>query len=192
LTRIATTSFFPSKPLGCYGDGGAIFTSDSDLAVLIRQIARHGQDRRYHHVRLGVNSRLDTLQAAILLAKLEIFDEELAARQLAAARYGDLLSGTEIEIPFVADDGRSAWAQNTRGVSDRSAAIDALTGIGVPFAIHYPLPVNRQPAVADLTAILPVGDSAAQRVLSLPMHPYITSDQQALIAQCLHDALLRR
>lgn len=201
LSTISCTSFFPSKPLGCYGDGGAIFTSDDELAKVIRQIARHGQDRRYHHIRVGVNSRLDTLQAAILLPKLEIFDDELAARQQVAEHYAaafntvgasslannDLASSNKspsaslrgaagdvaIQAPYIEPHNTSAWAQYTIQVPNRTELQAKLKEQGIPTAVHYPIPLNRQPAVADDTAQLPVGDAVAERVMSLPMHPYL-------------------
>jgi len=173
LTTIACTSFFPSKPLGCYGDGGAIFTSDDELAKVMRQIARHGQDRRYHHVRVGVNSRLDTLQAAILLPKLDLFPRELEQRGLVARHYARLLGEAGITAPFVEDCNRSAWAQYTVQVENREQVQDRLKAAGIPTAVHYPIPLNRQPAVSDVDACLPVGDAIAQRVMSLPMHPYL-------------------
>jgi len=183
LSTIGCTSFFPSKPLGCYGDGGAVFTSDPELARVIRQIARHGQEARYHHVRLGVNSRLDTLQAAILLAKLDILDEEMAARQRVADGYAEHLQQVGIEPPRIAPYSRSAWAQYTIRVQDRPAVQAALQAAGIPTAVHYPLPLNRQPAVAAPTARLPHGDRAAAEVLSLPMHPYmLASDQERIVA----------
>lgn len=173
LSTIACTSFFPSKPLGCYGDGGAIFTSDPELAKVIRQIARHGQDRRYHHIRVGVNSRLDTLQAAILLPKLGILDDEIAARQRVAEIYDAGLAFGEVSVPKVMEGRQSAWAQYTLRVHDRETVAARLHGSGIPTAVHYPLPLNRQPAVADPAARLPEGDRAADEVLSLPMHPYL-------------------
>jgi len=182
LTSIACTSFFPSKPLGCYGDGGAIFTSDDELAKVMRQIARHGQDRRYHHVRVGVNSRLDTLQAAILLPKLGLFDEEMALRQQVAGRYTRLLQTARPELveglsaittPYIEPHNTSAWAQYTVQVSNRDQVQDRLKAAGIPTAVHYPMPLNQQPAVANATAHLPVGDAVAQRVMSLPMHSYL-------------------
>lgn len=186
LSTIGCTSFFPSKPLGCYGDGGAIFTSDDDLAVLIRQIARHGQDRRYHHIRVGVNSRLDTLQAAILLPKLAILDDEIAARQKVAARYADLLAGSNVlQLPQVADHNISAWAQYTVRVANRDAVQKALQEAGIPTAVHYPLPLNRQPAVADGRIALPHGDKAADEVMSLPMHPYLDEGDQRKLSVIL-------
>jgi UDP-2-acetamido-2-deoxy-ribo-hexuluronate aminotransferase len=163
LTTIACTSFFPSKPLGCYGDGGAILTNDDELAKVMRQIARHGQDRRYHHVRVGVNSRLDTLQAAVLLPKLDVFESELQA--------------VSIAVPFVEAHNSSAWAQYTVQAAERDRVQEALKALGVPTAVHYPIPLNRQPAVSDGLARLPIGDLVASRVMSLPMHPYLTADQ---------------
>ena len=181
LTAIACTSFFPSKPLGAYGDGGAIFTNDDELATVMRQIARHGQDRRYHHVRVGVNSRLDTLQAAILLPKLAVLDEELAARQRTADSYNALLTRHSREswnreaviTPYLAPHNTSAWAQYTIGVPHRAEVQAKLQAQGIPTSVHYPIPLNQQPAVADHAACLPVGDAVAQKVVSLPMHPYL-------------------
>ncbi|MCL8308513.1 MULTISPECIES: DegT/DnrJ/EryC1/StrS family aminotransferase [Pseudomonas putida group] len=183
LTRVACTSFFPSKPLGCYGDGGAIFTNDEALATVIRQIARHGQDRRYHHIRVGVNSRLDTLQAAILLPKLEIFEEEIEQRQQVAGWYDVALKGAGIDTtPYIDADNISAYAQYTVQVDDRDAVQKRLQAVGIPTAVHYPIPLNKQPAVADERALLPVGDRVATRVMSLPMHPYL--DKASVDAIC--------
>lgn len=186
LTTIGCSSFFPSKPLGCYGDGGAIFTSDEELAKAIRQIARHGQDRRYHHIRVGVNSRLDTIQAAILLQKLTIFEDEMAKRQEAASRYAELLSDANVKtIPSVALHNVSAWAQYTIRVANRAQAQEVLQAAGIPTAVHYPMPLNKQPAVANFDAYLPIGDLVATEVLSLPMSPYITADDQARVAAAI-------
>lgn len=183
LSTIACASFFPSKPLGCYGDGGAVFTSDPALAKAIRQIARHGQDRRYHHVRVGVNSRLDTLQAAILLPKLAAFDREIALRQTAADRYAQLLTARDaVVLPVVEAHNTSVWAQYTVRVKNRDQVQARLQAVGVPTAVHYPIPLNRQPAVADASARLPVGDAVALEVMSLPMHPWLDPDTQARIA----------
>ncbi|MDP3959231.1 MAG: DegT/DnrJ/EryC1/StrS family aminotransferase [Pseudorhodobacter sp.] len=185
LSTIGCTSFFPSKPLGCYGDGGAIFTSDPELATVIRQIARHGQDRRYHHVRVGVNSRLDTLQAAILLPKLAILDAEIIARQRVADHYATALANSGATPPAIAACNQSVWAQYTVRVPRREAVQAALKAAGVPTAVHYPLPLNRQPAVADPKARLPHGDRAADEVLSLPMHPYLTTQAQTRVVAAL-------
>ena len=185
LTTIACTSFFPSKPLGCYGDGGAIFTNDEELAKVLRQIARHGQDRRYHHVRVGVNSRLDTLQAAILLPKLEIFPSEIKQRQEAADNYSFLLGEAGISAPFVEAHNRSVWAQYTVQVKGRDVVQAELKARGVPTAVHYPIPLNKQPAVADNNVHLPVGDTVAEKVMSLPFHPYMCKDDIEKVVRTL-------
>lgn len=200
LTTIACTSFFPSKPLGCYGDGGAIFTSDDELAKVMRQIARHGQDRRYHHIRVGVNSRLDTLQAAILLPKLAMLDEEIAQRQEVAARYVALLplplgegrgeDQPTIQTPHIEPRNTSAWAQYTLQVHNRGRVQEHLKQAGIPTAVHYPIPLNKQPAVADASVQLPVGDAVAQRVISLPMYPGLSDVDQERIVTSLHIALV--
>ncbi|MBY5969539.1 DegT/DnrJ/EryC1/StrS family aminotransferase [Halomonas denitrificans] len=188
LSTVATTSFFPSKPLGCYGDGGAVFTNDESLALKIRQIARHGQEQRYHHVRVGTNSRLDTLQAAILLEKLAIFDEECSLRNSVANHYNELLDAySEIIKPCVESFNKSVWAQYTIRSRHRERIQEYLLADGVPTTVHYPVPLNKQPAVADNNVVLPVGDRCAEEVLSLPMHPYITGESQSRIA----DALIR-
>lgn len=184
LSTIACTSFFPSKPLGCYGDGGAVFTNDEALARAIRQIARHGQDRRYHHIRVGVNSRLDTLQAAILLPKLSILDEEMSARQEVSSRYTAMLNGAGISsTPFIDANNSSAWAQYTVRVAHREAVQKVLGEAGIPTAVHYPIPLNKQPAVRDDSISLPIGDAVASEVMSLPMHPLLSeADQQTIVS----------
>jgi UDP-2-acetamido-2-deoxy-ribo-hexuluronate aminotransferase len=189
ISTIACTSFFPSKPLGCYGDGGAIFTSDPELAKVIRQIARHGQEKRYHHVRVGVNSRLDTLQAAILLQKLEVLDHEIAARQRLAEAYATALAPLGIAAPRIVDGLQSAWAQYTIRVDNRVHVQSVLKAHGVPTAVYYPLPLNKQPAVADPEVVLPKGDAAAQEVMSLPMHPYLSAADRAQVVAGLTEAL---
>ena len=191
LSTLACTSFFPSKPLGCYGDGGAVFTDDDTLATAVRQIARHGQDRRYHHVRVGVNSRLDTLQAAILLPKLAVLAEDIAARQRVADTYAHLLqqSGLAEAAPQIEAHNTCAWAQYTVQVGQRDAVQQALKDAGIPTAVHYPIPLNRQPAVAQPDSHLPVGDALAQRVLSLPMHPDLDAASQQRVVEALAAAL---
>ena len=190
LSTVATTSFFPSKPLGCYGDGGAIFTSDDELAQAIRQIARHGQDRRYHHVRVGVNSRLDTLQAAILLPKLEILDDEVKSRQEVADRYHLAFKEVPaIKIPFINPVNRSVWAQFSIRVENRGAVLEHLAAQNIPTAVHYPIPLNKQPAVADHKVLLPVGDHVANTVLSLPMSPYLPQSEQKLVIESVLEAV---
>lgn len=186
LTTVACTSFFPSKPLGCYGDGGAIFTNNEVLATVMRQIARHGQDRRYHHIRVGVNSRLDTLQAAILLPKLEILDDEVQARQRVAETYNQLFAEAGITTtPLIEAHNESAWAQYTIQVDNRDEIQAKLKEKGIPTAVHYPIPLNKQPAVADDNAVLPVGDAIAKKVISLPMHPYLKADDQKYIVTAI-------
>ncbi|WP_312920190.1 DegT/DnrJ/EryC1/StrS family aminotransferase [Stutzerimonas nitrititolerans] len=186
LTTIACTSFFPSKPLGCYGDGGAIFTNDQELAKVIRQIARHGQDRRYHHIRVGVNSRLDTLQAAILLPKLEIIAEEIELRNQVAQSYTMLFNESGItSTPFIEEHNVSAWAQYTVRVKFREQVQKKLKDAGIPTAVHYPIPLNKQPAVADASKQLLIGDLVAEEVVSLPMHPYLSSHEINLVVSRL-------
>jgi UDP-2-acetamido-2-deoxy-ribo-hexuluronate aminotransferase len=184
LSLVGCTSFFPSKPLGCYGDGGACFTDDDKLADKMKQIRVHGQDRRYHHPQLGINGRLDTMQAAILLSKLEAFPREIEARQQVAARYDRLLAGIAA-APYVAPHCTSVYAQYTIQVDDRPAVEAALKGKGIPTAVHYPVPLHRQPVFSWLglgEGSYPVAESAARRVLSLPMHPYLGEAEQEAIA----------
>lgn len=184
LSTIACTSFFPTKPLACYGDGGAIFTNDEQLAVVLRQIARHGQDRKYHHLRIGVNSRLDTLQAAILLKKLTLLEEEIGLRQQVANRYNELFADVEsVVTPTVHQGNLSVYGQYTIRVPDRDALQEKLKRAGIPTAVHYPLPLHRQPAVANPDVSLPVSERAAREVISLPMHPYLRADEQQTIVR---------
>ncbi len=187
LTTIGCTSFFPSKPLGCYGDGGAIFTSSPELSEAMRQIARHGQVRRYDHIRIGLNSRLDTLQAAILLPKLGILDDEIAARQRVAEVYDAELTG--LATPYVTQDCQCAWAQYTIRLENRGAVQATLREMGIPTAVHYPLPLNHQRAVADMSVNLPEADRAAEEVLSLPMHSYMDSSTTNFVAKAVTQAV---
>lgn len=190
LTTVSCTSFFPSKPLGCYGDGGAIFTNDDELALVMRQIARHGQDRRYHHIRVGVNSRLDTLQAAILLCKLDIFEDEMSMRNEVAKRYTKLLNESGITTtPVIQPHNVSAWAQYTILVKNRADVQQKLQQKGIPTAVHYPIPLNKQPAVADSSIVLNVGDEIAEQVISLPMHAYLTDEEQRLVVSALLESI---
>ncbi|SDD26631.1 DegT/DnrJ/EryC1/StrS family aminotransferase [Kordiimonas lacus] len=185
LSTVACTSFFPSKPLGCYGDGGAIFTSDPELGKVMRQIARHGQEKRYYHVSIGVNSRLDTLQAAILLSKLPILDDEIEARQKVAKAYTAVLSSSGFVTPRIAEHNTSAWAQYTVRVPNRPFVQETLKAAGIPTAVHYPLPLNRQPAVADPSAVLPVGNMTADEVVSLPICGYTDPSVPERVAMAL-------
>ena len=190
LSTIGTTSFFPSKPLGCYGDGGACFTDDDALAKRMRQISLHGQDRRYHHPVIGLNGRLDTLQAAVVLAKLEAFDAEVAARARIGARYSELLAG-RVKTPFVAPQNTSVYAQYTIEVDNRSQVQEKLKSEGVPTAVHYPVPLNLQPAFAGLDqgeGSFPRSEAAGRRVLSLPMHAYLDDPTQDRIVAAVRSA----
>ncbi|MEX2480357.1 MAG: DegT/DnrJ/EryC1/StrS family aminotransferase [Gammaproteobacteria bacterium] len=188
LAPIGCTSFFPSKPLGCYGDGGACFTDDDDLAQRMREIRVHGQDRRYHHAVLGVNGRLDTLQAAILLAKLEVYADEMTARQRIAERYDRAISAAAeaIELPLIEAHNTSVYAQYTVQLDERDRVVEALQVAGIPTAVHYPVPLHAQPVFADCGAALgslPHSERAAGRVMSLPMHPYLSeADQDRIVA----------
>jgi len=188
LSTIGCTSFYPSKPLGCYGDGGACFTDDDALAHRIRQIAAHGEDRRYHHPRLGINGRLDTLQAAVLLAKLDAFPQEIEAREAIGLRYTSLLAD-RVQTPYVELHNKSVYAQYTIQVADRDGLADRLKAAGVPTAVHYPVPLTRQPALEDSGAQVPNADRAAERVLSLPMSPWLSRADQDVVVEAVAAAL---
>ncbi|WP_416392027.1 DegT/DnrJ/EryC1/StrS family aminotransferase [Alloalcanivorax xenomutans] len=189
LTMIATTSFFPSKPLGCYGDGGAVFTSDEGLARTIRQIARHGQERRYHHVRVGVNSRLDTIQAAILLEKLDILSYEIAERERIAKCYSHQIKSDKITLPYIEKNNRSAWAQYSILHDHRDELASMLSSQGIPTAIHYPTPLNLQPVFKEHSYRLEVGDDVSKRIISLPMHPYMSKIDQGYVIDKINEHL---
>jgi len=182
LSTIGCTSFFPSKPLGCYGDGGAAFTSDDALAQAMREIRVHGQTQRYHHTRVGVGGRMDTLQCAIVLAKLDLFAQELAARQRVANCYDRLFAG-RVATFAPQPDRTSVYAQYTIAPRNRAAVQAALQLAGIPSAVHYPVPIHRQPAYAGMDeADCPHADQLAQQVLSLPMGPYLAEAAAERIA----------
>ncbi|ERJ18313.1 superoxide dismutase Fe-Mn family protein [Salinisphaera shabanensis E1L3A] len=187
VSQIAATSFFPAKPLGCYGDGGAAFTTDAALAERMRELRNHGQNAPYHHPRLGINGRLDTIQAAVLLAKMEVFDDEVARRAQVGARYGELLSGL-VKTPALAADCTSVYAQYTIEVDDRERVRQSLNDAGIPNAVYYPVPLNRQPPLYSDVAI-PKSERAAERVLSLPMHPYLEQADQDRVVDALKNAV---
>jgi UDP-2-acetamido-2-deoxy-ribo-hexuluronate aminotransferase len=197
LSTIGSTSFFPSKPLGCYGDGGALFTNDDSLAKAMRETRIHGQDRRYHHPRIGINGRLDTLQAAVLLAKMEVFDEEVEARARIGARYTELFNREPrtanrepVITPYIDPHSTSVYAQYTVQIEDRNEVQERLKEAGIPTAVHYPVPLHMQPVFSGLKkpeVSFSVAESAAHRVMSLPIHPYLASTEQDAIV----DALLR-
>jgi len=193
LTTIGCTSFFPSKPLGCYGDGGAIFTNDEGIAKAMREIRVHGQERRYVHTRIGVGGRMDTLQCAVVLAKLERFDWEIERRIEAGNRYLELLRGINaVTPPLVRQDRTCVWGQFTIQVRERAQVLNKLKEAGIPTAVHYPVPLHRQAAYQDLcrmAATLTNAEAVAHRVVSLPMHPYLELETQQVICQAVADAV---
>lgn len=192
LSLVGATSFFPSKPLGGYGDGGACFTDDDHLAKLMGEIRVHGQDRRYHHPVVGINGRLDTLQAAVLLAKLALFDEEVEARARLGRLYNEAFlsrgagvvgdGDRAVLAPYIEPHNTSVFAQYTIQVRNRDAVQAALQARGIPTAVHYPIPLNRQPAMGQGHLSFPRAEHAAAQVMSLPMHPYLTpGDMEAIV-----------
>jgi dTDP-4-amino-4,6-dideoxygalactose transaminase len=177
----AATSFFPAKPLGCYGDGGACFTNDDALAGLLRSLRIHGQGAdKYENVRIGMNSRLDTIQAAILIEKLKIFPEEIAQRQSVADRYSTAFArSNRIRAPHVIEGAGSVWAQYTIQVPDRGRLQADLKAAGIPTAIYYPVPLSRQAGYRAYPAVpVPVSEDLSKTVISLPMHPYLDAETQ--------------
>jgi UDP-2-acetamido-2-deoxy-ribo-hexuluronate aminotransferase len=199
LTTIGATSFFPSKPLGCYGDGGALFTNDDELARIMREIRIHGQDRRYHHPRLGMTGRLDSMQAAVLLAKLEVFDEEVAARIRIGAHYAKLIGAkfgkgpqAKVHAPHIEPFNTCVYAQYTVEVEQREIVETRMKALGVPTAVHYPIALHQQPVFAYMglgAGTFPASEEAARRVISLPMHPYLAEEQQAEVVEALAQAV---
>jgi len=186
----AGTSFFPAKPLGCYGDGGCSFTNDDALAETLRSIRIHGQGSdKYENVRIGVNSRLDTIQAAVLMEKLKVFPQEIAMRERTARRYNELLGrSNRIRVPHVIQGAQSTWAQYTIQVEDRAKLQADLKAQGIPTAVYYPIPLNRQRAYAHFPSVpVPVSESLANHVVSLPMH----ADLDAATQDRIVDAVLK-
>lgn len=181
LAKVTTTSFFPAKPLGCYGDGGAIFTDDDSLAEIIRSLLVHGKGSdKYDNVRIGMNGRLDTIQAAILIEKLKIFDDEIELRDRVYKRYNNTLV-TVAGVPTIVAGGTSVWAQYTINVPDRDAVAARLKAAGIPTAIYYPKPLHQQTAYRHYPAApsgLKNSETLSQSVLSLPMHPYLDEATQ--------------
>ncbi len=191
LSTFGATSFFPSKPLGCYGDGGALFTDDDALAQAAREIRVHGQSQRYTHTRLGVGGRMDTLQCAVVLAKLERFDWEIEQRLKIGARYQALLADLPVQRLAVRADRDCVWAQFTLHLDAREAVQQALQAAGVPTAIHYPKPMHQQPAYAAYGRgqSFPEAEKAARRVMSLPMSADLSEAQQDQVLAALRQAL---
>jgi len=194
LSTLGCTSFFPSKPLGCYGDGGAIFTSDDALAQAAREIRVHGQSARYTHTRVGVGGRMDTLQCAIVLAKLGRLDWELQRRRELGARYHQRLAGLNLTTLTVRPDRDSVWGQYTVRVADRARVQSVLTEAGVPTAVHYPRPLHRQPAYATYgnPDSCPLAIAAADEVMSLPMSPDLSDADMDRVVAALTAAVGRR
>lgn len=192
LATISCTSFFPSKPLACYGEGGACFTNDDVLAEKMRQIRNHGQVGRYQHVSIGLNSRLATLQAAILLAKLDIFPEELKLRDKNAGKY-NLKLPTAILPPYIEPHNTSVYAQYTIQVENREKIRTALQARQIPTAVHYPIPLHKQPVMANYVqakTALPISEQMAEKVLSLPFHPYLKNEDIDAIIAGIESALV--
>lgn len=192
-----STSFFPAKPLGCYGDGGAVFTDNDDLAAVMRSIRMHGQGSdKYDNVRIGMNGRLDTMQAAILIEKLKVFPDEIVARDRVARRYNDLLADV-VAVPDVPAGLTSVWAQYTLrlGGLDRDAFVADLKAAGVPTAVYYPRPLHRQTAYREFPSAgngLPVSERLSREVVSLPMHPYLTEATQDRVVAAVKNAVVRQ
>jgi dTDP-4-amino-4,6-dideoxygalactose transaminase len=193
---VACTSFFPAKPLGCYGDGGMCFSSDDSLAEIMRSIRLHGKgSHKYENIRIGINGRLDTLQAAILLAKFSLFEEEVRLRQAVAGRYTEFLrSCPSLVTPDVPTGYQSVWAQYSllaRGEAHRDSIMKIMQGKGIPTVIYYPRPLHLQSAFSSLgyrEGDFPVSEDCARRIFSLPMHPYLTEGDQDRIVSALLEA----
>ncbi|MDX2506496.1 MAG: DegT/DnrJ/EryC1/StrS family aminotransferase [Gammaproteobacteria bacterium] len=186
---IFTTSFFPAKPLGCYGDGGAVFTNNDAYAEKIKTMRVHGQNKRYHHKYIGMGGRLDTIQAAVLLAKLPHYANEIEMRQNVAAKYVHRLSSI-VKTPIVKPDRTSVWAQFTVRVGDRDVLQQKLKQAGIPTAIHYPMPLHQQECFQYLklsAGDYPVAEKASQEVMSLPMNPFVTDAEQEAIISAIHN-----
>ena len=195
LGEVTATSFFPAKPLGCYGDGGAVFTDDEGLARIMESLRVHGKgEDKYDNVRVGMNARLDTMQAAVLLVKLDIYEDEIIRREQAARRYQQLLKDV-VQVPFIPEGCESVWAQFTILLPEhcnRDAIAKHMQKDGIPTAVYYPKPLHRQSAYTQFPAAeasLPVSEMLSERVLSLPMHPYLEEAVQVRIAESLSRAL---
>jgi UDP-2-acetamido-2-deoxy-ribo-hexuluronate aminotransferase len=187
LSTIGCTSFFPSKPFGCYGDGGAIFTNDEFLAKAMREIRVHGQDKRYSHPRVGINGRLDTLQAAILLAKFEIFPDEVIRREKVGRQYTASINALQSTIltPIISSHNTTVYAQYSVQVNNREQLIDKLKKLGIPTAIHYPTPLHLQPPFYNNKLNLSVSEYVSTKIVSLPMHPYLSTKDIERVSQAL-------
>tara|TARA_B100001059_G_scaffold90944_1_gene89713 strand:- start:2105 stop:3199 length:1095 start_codon:yes stop_codon:yes gene_type:complete len=193
ITNIATTSFFPTKPLGCYGDGGAIFTSDSDLAERINMISKNGQKIRHKHEIIGMNSRLDSLQAAVLGIKLTNFDNEISLRRQAAKFYDDALEGCSkyIKTPFIDKANKSVYAQYVIKTEKRDELKSILQQKGIPSVVYYPIPVHMQPMFKDSYECLPKTEKLMNEMLALPFSSFIKRSDQEIVVNAINDYLNR-
>ena len=192
LSTIGCTSFFPSKPLGGYGDSGACFTNDDDIAQKLIEIRVHGQNARYCHNRIGINGRMDTIQAAVLIEKLKLFPDEIIMRQKIAQAYDQMLSSL-VKTPFIHKYNTSVYAQYTIEVDNRNSFQKAMQASGIPTAVHYPVPLHQQTAMAYLgyeIGDFPHAEQASLRVISLPMHPYLNEFEQMKVVAAVKNALV--
>ncbi|MCG3714155.1 DegT/DnrJ/EryC1/StrS family aminotransferase [Arcobacter lacus] len=189
LADISTTSFFPAKPLGCYGDGGAIFTDDEKLATKIKSLRLHGQSKRYHHQYIGMGGRLDTIQAAVLNVKLKYYPKDLALRQKVASKYTKALENkSNLILPFVDEKATSAWAQYSIRVKNREELQEKLKIVGIPTAVHYPMPLHLQECFKYLgykKGDFPISEVVSEEIMSLPMNPYVTDEEIKYIEEKL-------
>jgi len=184
LSDIGCTSFFPSKPLGCYGDGGAVFTNDDVLAKKIRTLSNHGQEERYKHKYIGINGRLDAIQAAVLNVKMKYFEDEVAKREKIGTRYNELLKDSGVTPPYINKDRTSVFAQYSIRCKDRTNLVSKLNQAGIPTAVHYPISLHQQVAFASLgykTGDFPISEKISSEIMSLPMSPFLTLAQQDFI-----------
>lgn len=189
LGDISCTSFFPAKPLGCYGDGGAVFTNDDELDQKMKSLRVHGQTKRYYHKYIGIGGRLDTIQAAVLNVKLKYYEKDLALRQEVASKYTNLLSSKEdVVLPFIKEDRTSAFAQYSLRVKNRDEFQEKLKNLGIPTAIHYPLPLHLQECFVYLgykNGDFPISETVANEIMSLPMNPYLSDEEIEYIVMSL-------
>jgi len=188
LGDISTTSFFPAKPLGCYGDGGAVFTNNEELANKMKSLRLHGQSKRYHHKYIGMGGRLDTLQAAVLNVKLKHYKKDLALRQEVASKYTQALGSKVLTLPYVNKNATSAWAQYSIRVKNRDELQEKLKEAGIPTAVHYPMPLHLQECFEYLgykKGSFPISELVSSEIMSLPMNPYVTDEEIEYISKNL-------
>jgi len=186
LGDISTTSFFPAKPLGCFGDGGAVFTNDDTLAEKMKSLRVHGQSKRYHHQYIGMGGRMDTIQCAVVDVKLKHYEKDLKLRQEVAEKYTEALKEKDLILPFIDKRATSAWAQYSIRVKDRDAVQAKLKEQGIPTAVHYPMPLHLQECFAYLgqgKGSFPICEQVSNEIMSLPMNPYLSDDEIGYIAR---------